>query len=363
MFDAGPGDAFVLRAERAGGRIWTAVIDGGPPRTPDRGLKQHLWDVAVPPADAKASAYVDLLVVSHIDQDHIGGAIDLMIDTPGVSPSSVAGFSFGTVWHNSFANLATDRSLVASADLRRRVTDRLAHREYRARDREQALAIVASVPQGIRLSDLIAANDLTGNPPFDGLITQGAIAHWRTEPRITVVGPPSKAVDALRRYWMREVNNNLALAHKVTYAAAGLDQSVPNLSSLVFLFEHDGRRILFTGDARGDQIVAQLAELDLLVDGAFEVDALKVPHHGSERSCTADLFATVRAEHYLISGDGSNGNPSVAMADRLCRARRGEAFTVWLTHDVTAVTTRFRREPRVEVMVRAPDTAGVIIDV
>jgi beta-lactamase superfamily II metal-dependent hydrolase len=117
---------------------------------------------------------------------------------------------------------------------------------------------------------------------------------------------------------MREVNGNLTASHQVVYAAASLDQSVPNLSSLVFLLEHNGRRILFTGDARGDRIVAGLEELNLLTDGILEVDVLKVPHHGSERSCTGDLFETVRADHYFVSGNGTNGNPSVAMADRLC---------------------------------------------
>lgn len=193
MFDAGAGDALVVQAEKPGGRVWTAVVDGGPPRTPDRGLKEYLSDIAPPPRIPKASAYVDLLAVSHIDQDHIGGAIDLMSDTPAVSRSGVAGFSFGTVWHNSFANLATDGSLVASADLRNRVASRLAASDYPAKDREEALAIVASVTQGVRLSDLIAQSGLTGNPPFDGLIMQGAAAHWRSEPRITFVGSTKRA--------------------------------------------------------------------------------------------------------------------------------------------------------------------------
>lgn len=338
------------------------MIDGGPPGTPDRGMKEYMWELAAPPADAKASAHVDLLAVSHIDQDHIGGAIDLMSDTPAVSRNTVAGFSFGTVWHNSFANLTSDRSLVVSVDLRSRVAAHLAAPGYAASDREEALAIVASVTQGVRLSDLIAENDLSGNPPFDRLITQGDIAHWRSEPRITVVGPRKGDIDSLRQYWMREVNSNLSSNHKVMYAAAGLDRSVPNLSSLVFLLDHGGRRILFTGDARGDRIVEQLTELELVTDGKVEVDMLKVPHHGSERSCPSDLFETVRADHYLVSGDGTSGNPSLKMADRLCQARSGEAFAVWLTHDIPAVTARFRREPRVEVRVRPPDSSAMIVD-
>lgn len=89
---------------------------------------------------------------------------------------------------------------MASADLQHRVERRLAAREYPATDRERALAIVASVSQGLRLRDLIADNGLTGIPPFGGLIMQGDVAHWQNEPRITIVGPSRRGVDSPRRY-------------------------------------------------------------------------------------------------------------------------------------------------------------------
>jgi glyoxylase-like metal-dependent hydrolase (beta-lactamase superfamily II) len=158
MFAAGAGDAFVVCAGIDGGRRWIAVVDGGPPGTPDQGLKQFLWQVATPPSSARASAYVDLLAVTHIDSDHIGGAIDLMADTPPVSRKAVAGFTFGTVWHNSFSELTGDSALIASGQIRLGVQARLTKPEYAADDRQRAVSIVASVTQGQDLRDLIASN-------------------------------------------------------------------------------------------------------------------------------------------------------------------------------------------------------------
>lgn len=358
VFDAGPGDAIVVQTRQLGGP-WTAVIDGGPPGTPARGMTEYLLDIAPPPADVRASAVVDLLAVSHIDNDHIGGAIDLLASTPVVANTDPPGIAVHAVWHNSFAALTRDKTLVASATLRDRVNEHLA---AAGGSSIEAMAVVASVPQGIRLSSLVADNGLARNPPFGRLIIQGDVVDAPGGLRMTVVGPSKDDIEALRRHWMREVDGDLNANHQVVHAAASLDRSVPNLASLVFLLEHQRRRVLFTGDARGDRVVEQLEELGLLTRGKIEVDALKVPHHGSERSCTPGLFAAVRADHYLISGDGTNSNPSPTMIDRLCAARHGEPFTVWLTHDVPSVTARLRAEPNVALRLRPPASSCFIVD-
>ena len=62
------------------------LIDGGSPATYPR-LKKRIK--ALSPADR----HFDLFVVTHIDSDHIGGAVKLM-------DNALAGLSFGDVWLN-----------------------------------------------------------------------------------------------------------------------------------------------------------------------------------------------------------------------------------------------------------------------
>ena len=96
--------------------------------------------------------------------------------------------------------------------------------------------------------------------------------------------------------------------------AAYIDQSVPNLSSIVLFVESGGRTMLLTGDGRGDDTLAGLEAADLLTPGeALRVDLLKVPHHGSDRNVEADYFERIVADHYVISGDGRHDNPSQEM--------------------------------------------------
>ena len=99
------------------------------------------------------------------------------------------------------------------------------------------------------------------------------------------------------------------------------------------------RRMLLTGDARGDFILDELRALDLLRNDTIHVDLLKVPHHGSERNVREDFFRQVTADHYVISADGRHGNPDVRMLQMLTRAR-GDA-------EVTRSTSRTGwRRPR-----------------
>ena len=76
-----------------------------------------------------------------------------------------------------------------------------------------------------------------------------------------------------------------------------LDKSVPNLASIMFLAEIKNRKILFTGDGLGQDIVDILSKNEMLdQNGKFHVDVLKVPHHGSDRNTSLEFFKTVECK-------------------------------------------------------------------
>ena len=91
-----------------------------------------------------------------------------------------------------------------------------------------------------------------------------------------------------------------------------------NNQSIVALFERDGRSALLTGDAGAS------AEAELLSAGALpRVDVLKVGHHGSRTSTTADLVEATRPRLALLSCGRRNrfGHPAaqtLATLSRFC---------------------------------------------
>lgn len=62
------------------------------------------------------------------------------------------------------------------------------------------------------------------------------------------------------------------------------------------------------------------------------VDLMTIPHLGSDRNVTVDLFQRVRASGYLFSGDGTHGNPEVATVAALVSARGCDVYRMYFVN-------------------------------
>ena len=80
----------------------------------------------------------------------------------------------------------------------------------------------------------------------------------------------------------------------------------------MFLAEIKNRKIRFTGDGLGQDVVETLSKNKMLDENEkFHVDVLKVPHHGSEMNVSLGFFNTMDAKYYIISANGRDENPSL----------------------------------------------------
>lgn len=127
---------------------------------------------------------------------------------------------------------------------------------------------------------------------------------------IHLLGPTKKNVDKLRKVWKRWLRNKETEGTGVGLLEL-VDKSVPNLASITFLAKIKNRKILFTGDGVGHDVVDMLSKNSMLdKSGRFHVDILKIPHHGSNRNTSLEFFETVTANYYIISANGRDDNPS-----------------------------------------------------
>jgi hypothetical protein len=312
-----------------------AVIDGGPARTYEPALKPRLEKIRQARAAAPGTPLtIDLLMVSHIDDDHIHGILELtgeMVEAK--DKMQPLPFRVRRVWHNSFSDLIE----ISEVDLRASLQASFgaASTSDMALSRSPNLSIDAakilvSVGQGINLRDHLRKLDLSLNPPFANKIVMQNDAVPRDVLEIdeglklTVVGPREPELIALREQHKKFLEAKAKKeASPESALAAFSDKSVPNLSSIVVLAEQGGKTMLLTGDARGDNILAGLRTANLLTDAMpCTVDVLKVPHHGSDNNVTKEFFQQVPATHYVFSGNGQHGNPERATFDMLFEARR-----------------------------------------
>lgn len=76
------------------------------------------------------------------------------------------------------------------------------------------------------------------------------------------------------------------------------DTSINNKNSIVFSFEFQGKRLLFTGDAWSEDIVRRLGEKMQFFD------LVKLPHHGAIGNLSEDWKEHIMCRKFLICTDG-----------------------------------------------------------
>lgn len=102
------------------------------------------------------------------------------------------------------------------------------------------------------------------------------------------------------------------------------DEKLKNLSpaneaSIAFVWEHDSHRILFMGDANPQQVAEKLGELYEDQPKPILFDAIKVSHHGSAHSTSKELVNVADSERYFVTG-GANVRPSYQALARIVMA-------------------------------------------
>ncbi len=129
-----------------------------------------------------------------------------------------------------------------------------------------------------------------------------------------IVAPSLKRLEALHADWEKHVKKNPTDAKVAAFA----DRSVANLSSIVVVADLEGKTMLLTGDARGDDILAGLTDAGFIASakkGKAHFDVIKMPHHGSSRNMTLDFLRRIAADHYVISANGEHDNPDAETVD------------------------------------------------
>ncbi|HVK12940.1 MAG TPA: hypothetical protein VM597_29575 [Gemmataceae bacterium] len=339
------------------------VIDGGPQFTGSAifngVLRPRLKQVAEL-RGVNLPVPVELLMVSHIDDDHIGGVIKLLgVANTGSNPL----VNISAVWHNSFDDfLSTDQIATLSNFGNTSGSAAAAFDSH-------TLAAAAGVKQGLQVRDKVAALGITPNAgTANGFVAAGD-SFTIGGMKMTILGPAKAELQALQAEFDAK-NPNLAsmtASERRIAMAAFTDDSIANLSSIVVLAERGGKRMLLTGDARGDKILQGLHAAGLLTDGKIEVDILKVPHHGSDRNVSTDFFRKVVAKHYVFSGDGSHGNPDRATLAMLTEARKNKKYTMWFTFRLPHITDfvaedRAANNRKYEVEFREDNDASLWVD-
>jgi hypothetical protein len=343
------------------------MIDGGPKSVYAPHLKPRLNEIRKARGLAKEDPLnVDLLMVSHVDDDHIKGILDLTREEiQAVDAQRPALVNVLDFWHNSFDEVIghTPKELTAQftthfgpaavngGDLSDdAVVDVEADSDEDAEVVQSTLFVLASIEQGFQLRRDAEKLGFPLNSDFGGKLIiarkNGAAVDLGHNLKLIVAGPMQPELAKLHddhEKWLQKLNKEGKTPPAAL--AAYVDKSVPNLSSIVVLAQANGKKILFTGDARGDKILEGLELVGLVSPGGnLAVDILKVPHHGSSNNLDDDFFERIIADHYVFSGNGEHGNPERESLEMLFNARGSDPFVVHLTYPIDEIDVERKKD-------------------
>jgi len=283
MMQAAHGDALLLEygSQENPYRI---LIDGGPYYR-YQALRGRLLRI---PEELRS---FELLVITHIDADHIDGIIKLLQDTS-------LGVSFGDIWFNGWKHLQPQTPGVLGAK------------------------------QGEYLGALLDRDQLPWNAGAEGrpmvVPEEGDLPRYELAggAEITLLSPGPSEIENLRKHWDKvlkkahftpgDTEQALAeLEHKARYGPpAGVlghepDSSEANGSSIGFMLTYDGKHLLLAGDAWAPVMERSLERFHDEAGTEQPVEAFKLAHHGSFSNITKKLVKRARTNRYLVSSNGA----------------------------------------------------------
>jgi beta-lactamase superfamily II metal-dependent hydrolase len=253
-------------------------------------------------ADLVGKAPLDLIVLTHIDGDHIEGTILLTNDAD-------LALDIGEIWYNGSSKLVKELGPVQGEILAAIIQERKLPWNTQAGGRSISVDNDGNQPQYPRSGGMTLTVLGPDQPTLHRLRDK-----WQEacdEAHLTFGSVP-ESLDILRarsnlqpraRYLRLPPPPNVK---KLARTSLRKDSKIANRSSIVLLAECDDVRVLLAGDATPG--ILEPAVRSLL--RAREIDqlpltAFKLPHHGSAANLTRELLRLLPADYYLFSSDGT----------------------------------------------------------
>mgnify|MGYP004510477475 FL=1 len=323
---------------------YNILIDGGLSKTYQKHIKSEIRHIK------EKEQKIDLIICTHMDNDHISGLIQVLKQTNRDL--------IRNVWYNGFLQII-DSPFYSQKE------DRFTDKDNEILDEIISQGIVSDeeqeigINEGMSLGVLIEENKIPLNSVVEGQAICSELIPDRYEiaPNIfiTVLGPSKNNITDLEKYWEKDmvsrnymfrVSNKIKLTEAFEYQMERIkslysnesfnvsesedlakyicelterDGSIVNKSSISFILEYNDKKYLFLGDAVIDEAV--LKNIENVVGVEYHFSAIKLPHHGSRYNITHDFINRYSAdEYYCLTNSVKYSHPDLeVLAAILCK--------------------------------------------
>ncbi|MFY0256401.1 ComEC/Rec2 family competence protein [Chitinophaga sp. 30R24] len=305
VLQANNGDCILLSFVDPKGILRNVLIDGGTGRTysykdkkgkviPGQ-LKRTIDDLK------KENQRIDLLILTHIDDDHIGGILKWFEVDNAHSLIDKVWFNSGSAIAELFEITGQEKFLIPLAEIQSRDT---------------------SVKQGNTFESYITKHRI-----WDRRILKAGDEMVFFGATIKMLSPSVEHLKRLLEKWGKETPSLLTAPKENDYSKSLSeliqndnyveDNAIPNGSSIAFLFSYTGKNLLFLADSFPKTIVDSLKRLNYSEGNPLKVDLVKVSHHGSSGNTSPELLKLISSKKFIISSNTEIHN----LPNKQCLAR------------------------------------------
>ena len=365
MFPAKNGDAFLIRLDNKK----NILIDMGYMDTYKMYIKDRLKKIK------SENQCIDLLVITHIDEDHIEGAIEFIKENGNANDPNI--IEIKEIWHNSYRHLQFDKetvSKITSFEERRLEEIKLSNSGISRKETNESQPV--SGRQGSTLAGYLFGLGYEKNI-WNASFKNEAVKFKNEavnldsknkielgDAKIYILSPDTKKLGDLSTLWLKklmEIDINFTISNEVIFDDAyemymkklkpisevdeskdisyslkvfnnliegkieqgNIDKSKSNGASISFILEYKNKKLLFLGDSHEDIIVDNLDKYKK-DGGSLEFEAVKISHHGSLKN-NYRWIEKIKSKRYLISTNGENhDHPSKEVIAKILQCNKDE---------------------------------------
>lgn len=277
------GDCILIKTFDMHGAPFNILVDGGPSKTFQYTLNKELTDIGV----------IHLLILTHIDSDHIGGLIRFF------KSSLSNNIEIKKYWFNGPNLLRISSSNKISYDEGKTLEELLLQKnEPKEKWRDQIFYTgdELELRPGIHYQILSPTKDL-----LELLYTNWPAVTKEIVRRSEDVPISGNAPSQIPKGDLEE------LAKRSFEPSKKVENDLANSSSIAFILKLPDTSILLLGDARAEIIERSLRGFGYSETNSVQVEYVKVSHHGSKNNTSCAMLDLINSQHFIISTNGGSG--------------------------------------------------------
>lgn len=365
------------------------LIDGGYKETYTKFLKKRLKEIN------KLNQKLELIIVTHIDQDHIGGILSLVEENGTKLENNI--IKIEEIWHNSYKHLQDDiRKKVIITPKELKVLEEIISEGISL----EAESGDISSYQGSMLASYIYENNYKWNTQFEGKAISVDFSKKITiddELKIILLSPSNKELEELKREWEKELKKRILnfqlgegkifndafeffLIRRDEEEEEGYtcsnnngkwseldfpkeDKSKTNGSSIAVILETKNKKVLFLGDSKPSIIIENLKKLVEENNYSLKFDAVKISHHGSLKNTNKELLELIESENWIFTGDGNRNKPSEKLVKYILETKKDKIKKLIFNYDIDWLKSlkEIQKEYNCEIKINLKEESKIFI--